>query len=691
MKFILSTFIVIFLSSISIAQNTLVLSDTLDITGVKSNDSVYVVNKDSIAVADSLVKSAKKKVNTFISVVGIDDSNNYISRINKNGFHTEDYRNLSDVFSLLAFSFNQDLGAFGQPSEQMFYGLGFGNISYSRDGVLLNNRWQNSYNLNKLSGELIDSLEIAPITKGFLYSTYNNPIAVSMISQSKFLTRPVTHLKFYQASFDEGFVDVLFHIPVTKKIGVGINVSNSAIDSRFANSDYESWKINGFINYQLSDKINISANYFFSYDTLALFGGLDTNIILDENIPNVLYPSNTSGSARYQLTYNNQANIKILANLFPFISSDLIFYFNSNSQKFFQNKKNNFRYLPSFVHTNFHQTLGASFRNIYTRDNIYIEVIANYETTSFTTDVLSSVTKQNIFSLSGNIKFPILNNKYFIPAVFAKISGINNVVNSVSSKYKMSGFGVDVSGAFNSNLSYYAGVSWFQQQAPILEKDYHTWANYFPAKPSENNSAEIGIKFDFESFFGRVSYFNFSSKKHSVPEISQGSSDTLLVNEISIFHNSSFNNSGINININFKIWRLIFSNNFSYYFTTREERLYASPDYNLVGKIHFRSFLFSNNLDLKTGLNYRFTGGQLPFVYDFEKLIQATLELTPLVSYSSLPVSFQLDLFLAATIQERATIFVTLENVLDRDYYIVPYYFKQPITLRFGVSWLMFD
>ena len=66
-------------------------------------------------------------------------------------------------------------------------------------------------------------------------------------------------------------------------------------------------------------------------------------------------------------------------------------------------------------------------------------------------------------------------------------------------------------------------------------------------------------------------------------------------------------------------------------------------------------------------------------------------KLTPLVNYSSVPASFQLDLFLAATIQKSATIFVTLENILNTEYYIVPYYFKQPITLRFGVSWLMYD
>jgi len=62
-----------------------------------------------------------------------------------------------------------------------------------------------------------------------------------------------------------------------------------------------------------------------------------------------------------------------------------------------------------------------------------------------------------------------------------------------------------------------------------------------------------------------------------------------------------------------------------------------------------------------------------------------------MLNYSNVPSSFQLNLFLSGTIQERATIFVTLENVLDSEYYIVPYFIKQPITLRFGVSWLLYD
>ena len=683
MKKLLILFIVLSFSTCINAQVKTEPADTLDNKGLNAHDSLQIVSGDSTSVSDSLLNTPTAPSIIFIHSIGIDDQNEYIDRINRKNYSKEDYRNFSDIFNQLPFSFNQDLGALGQPNEQMFYGLGFGNISYHRDGTILNNRWQNSYDLNKLNNELIDSIEIAPITKGFLYSTYNNPVSVSMNSRFKFPSRPITHLKFYQASFDEGFVDLLFHTPITKKISFGINLSNTAIDSRFSNSDYESWKFNAQINYIVNDKININANYYYTYDTLALFGGLDTATILNDNFSPVLYEYNNGVSSRYQVTYNNNANVKILTTLFPNSKTDLTFYFNSNSQKFIQNRDTLFSYLPTIIHDNYHQTIGVSLRNLYNVKEISLDLIANFESTTFNTDLLYSNNTENIFTLSGDLKLPLISSKYFVPSLFGKINNFNGV--------NMFGFGADISGSINNQISYYAGISWFEQQMSSFESGYYISDEHFSAKPSNNNSIEIGLKYSTKSIYGKISYFNFTSKNHSIPFIGQSGIDSLLVNELSYFSELDISNSGVNLNINYKLWKFLFSNNFSYYFSSRGERVYASPDYTLLGKLYYLDVLFDKSLNLKAGINYRFTGGQLPFVYDFEKSLQITQQLTPLVNYTSVPSSFQLDLFLAGTIQESATIFVTLENLLDTEYYVVPYYFKQPMTLRLGVSWLLYD
>jgi len=663
------------------------ISDTLDNKGDGALDTLSIVNSDSLNITDTLAVKQKIRKHLLIDAIETSSNNNYSNKIKHKDFSTEDYRNLSDIFSYMPFGFVQDLGSLGQPNEQMFYGLGFSNISYNRDGVLLNNRLQNSYDLNKLNNERIDSLEIVPLSRGFLYSPYNNPVSVNLHSRFNYTTRPVTRLKFYQASYDEGFIDVLFHTHITNKLNFGLGASNSAIDSRFENSDYESWKLDAKIAYLVNDKINITANYFFTYDTLALFGGLDTTTLINDDFSPVLYGNTSSKSLRYQLTYNHNATVKVLTTLIPNSKTDLTVYYNSTSQEFKQNIDSLASHIPSITHDNYFNTLGIRFQNYFSSDNITFDLIANYENTTAETDYQTNLT-ENILTLSGKLSYQF--SPLLLPSLFGKINNFNDDM--------LLGYGFDISGLLNSNLSYYAGISWFEKQISILEQSYSSRTDILdpyntisPLNPSNNTSIEVGIKFNSNVISGKLSYFNYSSKNSLIPHTAGNISDTLLINELYYYTQENIDNSGINLSFDFKLWKFLFSNNLNYYFSSRTERNYASPDYTLAGKLYYLDQLFNNNLDVKAGIKYRFTGGQSPFVYDFEKSLQFRSELTQMVSYLDVPTSLQLDLYLAGTIQKRATIFVTFENLLGTEYYIAPYYFKQPLTLRLGVSWLLFD
>jgi len=662
-------------------------SDSLVNKGDSNLDSLSYKPVDSLNVADSLNLKEIILKPLFIESIKSNSPLNYTNNIKHKDFSTDDYRNLSDIFTYMPFGFMQDLGSLGQPNEQMFYGLGFSNISYNRDGVLLNNRLQNSYDLNQLNAERIDSLEIIPLTRGFLYSPYNNPVSVNLHSRFNYSTRAVTRLKFYQASYDEGFIDVLFHTHITNKLNFGMGVSNSAIDSRFENSDYESWKLDAKIAYLVSDKINVTANYFYTYDTLALFGGLDTNALLNDDFSPVLYGGSSSNSFRYKLTYNHNASVKVLTTLIPNSKTDLTLYFNSTSQKFMQNNDSLASNLPIIKHDNFFQTVGVRLQNYFSHNDISLDLIANYESTTAETNYQSNFT-DNLITLSGLLSYELAD--MFNPSIYGKVNSFNTDL--------LLGYGFDLSGSFNSNLSYFAGISWFEKQISTLEHSFASSSDilypYYttsPLNPSNNTSIEIGIKFESDIISGRFSYFNYSSKNSSIPHTDGNFSDTLLINELFYFTQEDIENSGVNLSFDFKLWKFLFSNSFNYFLSSREERIYASPDYTLAGKLYYFDQLFSNNLDVKVGINYRFTGGQSPFIYDFEKSLQIGSELTTMIHYSDVLPSFQLDLYLAGTIQKRATIFVTLENILDTDYYIAPYYFKQPITMRLGVSWLLFD
>ena len=176
-----------------------ILSDSLNTDLFIVSDSLDVQQADSTVAFDS--SAAIIPTESLLPIEQITSLRNYEygTKLNEKHFRTEDYKTSSDLFNYLPYGFMQDLGQLGQPNEQMFYGLGFGNIGYNRDGVRLNNTWQNSYDLNKLPFERTDSLEVVPLPRGFLFDTYNNPVTVNFYTRDNFSLRPVTRLKFYQS------------------------------------------------------------------------------------------------------------------------------------------------------------------------------------------------------------------------------------------------------------------------------------------------------------------------------------------------------------------------------------------------------------------------------------------------------------------------------------------------------------
>ena len=285
------------------------LSDSIDTDDLLISDSTLAAEQDSLMMYDSLMAIEDELVP--VEQISLLRSYEYGTQLDDKVYSTEDYRTSADLITYLPLGFLQDLGQLGQPNEQMLYGLGFGNVGYSRDGVMLNNLWQNSHDLNKLPFERTDSLDIQPLTRGFLFDKYNNPVSVNFYSRDYFTQRPITRLKFYQASYDEGYVDLLFHTYVTNRFDFGIGLTASGIDSRFYNSDYESWKLNGKFGYMFSKDVFLRANYYFTNDTLALNGGLPSSTIENGLYSDVLY------RYRYQLSTNHFADVKLLANVFP--------------------------------------------------------------------------------------------------------------------------------------------------------------------------------------------------------------------------------------------------------------------------------------------------------------------------------------------------------------------------------------
>ncbi|MBZ0198760.1 MAG: Plug domain-containing protein, partial [Ignavibacteriaceae bacterium] len=192
-------FILIFLIVPSLyAQDTLSIKvDSLSV----GSDSLLIQKSDSsitdTTAADSISNISVVKVDTLTPLYQEPLSVNSTFILRDEILKT-DYRYTENLFKLFPLSFLNDHGLLGYPDELYLYGVSNYGTSYFKDGIFDNNRLNWFMDLNSVQAENIDSVEIVPSPRAFLYGPYNRAAAVNFISKDEISIIPYTRVKYYQ-------------------------------------------------------------------------------------------------------------------------------------------------------------------------------------------------------------------------------------------------------------------------------------------------------------------------------------------------------------------------------------------------------------------------------------------------------------------------------------------------------------
>jgi hypothetical protein len=666
-KYIFITFLFFNSSILSQEEDTLfnvsdsLAADTLSV--IASNDSLFV--SDSTNATDEIINP-----DSLIQILGIPLTD--VSQIiNKNTFLFYNYRYTGDFLRSFPFNFVKDLGFMGQPNETFVYGVGMGGISFMEDGILWNNRFVNALDLNEIQSEDIDSIEIVPSPRGFLYGPYNNPVTINFIMKDFLSPEPYSRIRYYEGPDGEAMFDGKFNARIAKKWDLSFQLTNRSTDSSFANNEFSIWQVNTKLKYYLSNSIKLSAIYSFVDSDVGLNGGVDidsiakitndiNSILYDKQSAPVVYPNRGKGVVNHNISLRFQAE--------PFAESntDVMFY-----HRITRNQIKDHNDSLSLSLMNDSKTTGINLKHYHRISFISFGLFGLFEKSNgeykdfLSPSLNTSISDWEFTQISGGLDLSLhFFNDKLVPSVFYKYVNQNRYFKQIGDDNNilltdetegLSGVGTDLQYIVKNGISFYAGASIFRNTEFLSNKN-----------TEDTKTFEVGGKYIGNNIFADLKYFKRNGLSTNIPTYNTQHPPVVIGNF-----------SGIGLRLNVYYWKFLIETNTSYYFNSNDQLL-GVPELQFVGGLFLNGFFFDDNLFLKAGVQFYYTGTNNVYSNVWNQIIVVE-------------PSNKIDITIAGEIRGVAIVYFGWENLFDNHYFITPYYPMQERNIRFGLSWELFN
>lgn len=626
--------------------------------------NISLFAQDSLATAsdttsaDTFRTVKKKAVADTLKPVFYTPYDNNAYTISNNTILFADYRDAGDIINLAPCTFIRRLGTPSQPDEINIYGYGLGSISYLQNGIEMNNRLLNNYDINYILTEDADSIQLSNIVRGFFESDLNNPVAVNLIAREDAVSVPYSRVKYYEGPFDEALVDFRFAQLVYGKLGINFDIKNSKAENSYVATESGVWAGRTAIKYYWSEKTNIAFSYNYSQADQLLNGGVDYDSIKSLYSPvywdEVLY-DNISAPVKFRSRYVKKMNEAMrLQGLFRYGNgsmAELSIYSMRGLDEFRQNEK-----LSNAVTGNFgyHSSGFEANNNLSLK---YSDIYASLQYEKNVNTLYNTANAVYISNFKAAVKGKFTGSVY--PSLFVKMHNIDN-----SSYYGLGFDAVFVSG----NYSFYTGASYYERAG---ERDplYYETFNF-----------ETNAKYTSENLTAGATFFVSNTT-------CIGSGPIIMP----VFLNGAFTGYPLTDQEKEKYGAAFEIKLKTGYITTEAElSLLNSPEsgftkgitpkYKAGLGIYYTDVLFDSSLNLKTGLNIKGYSSFLNSRYD-----HINHRIYP--DAGEIPGGLTVDFFTAGKIQDAAYAYFTFENLFDRKYYLIQYYPMHRRGIRFGIAW----
>jgi len=622
-----------------------------------------------LSPADSTQSVDSLRTNTIFGYRHLQSGANVNPALQSASYVWSDAKYAGDLLSTLPSTFLRELGEPGLPHQLSFSGIDSRGTIALFDGRPLNDPVTGSFDIFQVPLEYAERLERISGSRAQFLSRNAVGGALNVVSHQYSTIRPITKIRFVQGPFEHLLTDGLFTQNVVQDANLTVGFQRQAADGRYKNAQYDSWLLRTRLRYDVTDRINMIASFTFSDSRNGLNGGVfadSTRSVYEEASATVV---NTN--AHQRVTRADYA-LSLVARLFKNPSSitslDIV---SSESDREFDNSLA----LPSSILGDFSwKSLGIQGKQILLAEMFHGNIMVHYDRTTASAENFFADDSKDYWSVAATVGIPVTSLFTSTISTQAEQERNQTVFN----------YGLDLEFNAHEGVLIAGGISRGSRFPTFLE---HHW-NASLGLVSLSDLIERHDLLSIEGHLRLSDHFTASlfSSYRSVTNaqmIAAVPAQRLQIPVLRVLSELTVFDASAAVSVQMGRWTGRGSATFTQ-IRGSGSVLKIYPSFSGGSEIIYQDSFFKGHLHTRFGLRLRITGS-----HDGMEFFPSLL-LFGSRTGRDVPFSSPLDLFGAFRVGD-IYFSLTMENVLNEQYYMVPTYPMLGRSFRFGINWKFLD
>lgn len=574
----------------------------------------------------------------------------------------------AEIPALYPLSFSLSFGSPVYREHVSLYGSLPGENTYLSNGVEMNNNTFSGYDQEILLTEEIDSVEIIPAPRSFLYTMNNSLAAFNIIRKERISPLSQTKIKYYEGPFGRAMLDARYNRLIYNRINVTVDIMNRKTDDRFSNNSGSVWSGRAGADYYFSEYFNAGLTYTKTKTDINHYGGVDADSANTSSTPEEVIYDELNAPVNDEYLYDKVSTEDITFSMTAKQAGILTHRLAFSSRSYLREYRDDFTLNAPFIYMDHKEKRNSlSIQSRADFSPVTFDIAYRYEdrTSSLPLYFDPFGAPMVRHAILPNETLHLLQMQAGVTIAGAQAGVFYKTALGESPDY--SGYGADIAFRF-SNIELYAGYA-----------DFRRFYNYLPSNMTSGSQTVTQLRAAYKGESGHVALHGFYSTN-------TWDGATVIPLSAETGYRNPFARTYLSASLSGALQTGYILTELSASHINSRDRAGAllAPSVSASAGVYYTNVHFDSSLVIKSGFMTKYRGSYVNTGISF-------ISNRVYTDAGSTPSSFTLDFFTSGRIADRATVFFLWENITGERYYTIYLYPMPSRGITFGINWEMYN